>query len=318
MDVLIYGGGAVGLGVASCLIKAGVKLDIIARSNTVAALAEHGLVRTGIFGTYHAEPGGFRAYTALEQISQRSYRYIGICTKSFDCHNAAADIARNSWLIGPDTRIVLFQNGWGNAEVFAAILDRAIIYNARVITGFERPAPNHVNITVHAAPITIGSLFGQPTSHVEPLAAAIDAGGIPCQTTCQIEKDLWAKMLFNCTLNPLGAILGVPYGRLAQEPSTRFIMDRIVEEIFAVLKVSGLSTHWQDPGAFLEAFYGRLVPNTAAHRSSMLQDLLQGKRTEIDALNGQVIALASRHGIPVPYNQAIYQLIAFLQSKAGK
>jgi 2-dehydropantoate 2-reductase len=309
MRVLIYGGGAVGLGIASCLIKAGHYVDIIARPQTVAELKAQGLLRKGLFGTYQAGPDAFGASSTLDQLSARPYDFILVCTKSFDSQHASEDIYEHRQLLGPNTRIVLFQNGWGNAEVFAKQFEQTVIYNARVITGFERPRPNQVNITVHAAPITIGSLFDQPTAHVETLAAAISAGGIPAQTTQAIEKDLWSKMLFNCTLNPLGAILGVPYGDLAAHPSTRFLMDRIVEEIFVVLKASGLSTHWQTPEAFLQAFYGQLIPDTAAHRSSMLQDLQRARSTEIDALNGQVIRLAERYHIPTPYNLAIYHMV---------
>jgi 2-dehydropantoate 2-reductase len=171
-----------------------------------------------------------------------------------------------------------------------------------------------VEITVHADAIHIGSLFSADLSVIEPLARAIRAGGVPCETTDSIEKDLWSKMLYNCALNPLGAILGVPYGALAESVSTRTLMDRIAEEVFAVMIAAGYRTHWQEPGEFLDVFYSRLVPDTAAHESSMLQDITAGKRTEIDALNGAVLQLAQEHGIAVPYNLAVYNLVQFLES----
>ncbi len=90
-------------------------------------------------------------------------------------------------------------------------------------------------------------------------------------------------------------------------------MDRIVEEVFAVLTAAGYRTHWQEPKQFLDIFYGRLVPDTAEHKSSTLQDITAGKRTEIDALNGAVIHLAQKHGLAVPYNLALYNLIKFLE-----
>ena len=68
---------------------------------------------------------------------------------------------------------------------------------------------------------------------------------------------------------------------------------------------------------FLAVFYKRLVPDTAEHESSMLQDLTAGKRTEIDALNGAVIRLANEHGLQVAYNGAVYRLIKFLESRPG-
>ncbi|MCU0915390.1 MAG: 2-dehydropantoate 2-reductase [Planctomycetes bacterium] len=314
MNTLIYGGGAVGLGLASCLIRSGNRVDIVARPATAAALRSEGLLRTGIFGRIQAAPEAFHSRTSLAELADVPYDYILICTKSFDSAPTARAFVEQGNRVGKDTPFVLFQNGWGNAEVFSAHFEKRRIYSARVITGFRRPRPNEVEITVHADAIHIGSLFAGELSVIGSLCRAIDGGGIPCRSTDAIEQDLWAKMLYNCALNPLGAILGVPYGALAEAASTRTLMDRIVTEVFAVMLAAGYRTHWHEAGRFLEVFYGRLVPDTAQHQSSTLQDLTAGKRTEIDALNGAVLQLAQKHGVAVPYNRAVYSLIQFLES----
>ena len=118
MEVLIYGAGSVGLGIASCLLKSQAGVDIIARKNTVLALRESGLNRTGIFGDYHAEPKKLAGCTSLNEIPKQSYNYILVCTKSFDSLAAAQDLSKYTSLFGEKTKIVLFQNGWGNAEIF--------------------------------------------------------------------------------------------------------------------------------------------------------------------------------------------------------
>jgi 2-dehydropantoate 2-reductase len=314
--VLVYGGGAVGLGIASCLIHSGQEVDLLARPATVAALEAGGLVRTGIFGTVHAKPGTFRCYRSLDEACSGPYDFALVCTKSFDSPVAAADLAGHADC-GQAAGLVLFQNGWGNAEVFAAWFDRRRIFNARVITGFRRHQLNEVEITVHADSIHIGSLFAGDTSAVQSLSDAIDAGGIPCEKTDAIEKDLWAKMLYNCALNPLGAVLRVPYGVLAEQETTRTLMNRIVGEVFDVMTAAGYRTHWRTAEEFLAVFYERLVPDTAGHHSSMLQDITAGRRTEIDALNGAVLRLANEHKLATPYNGAVYRLIKFLESRPG-
>lgn len=316
--MLIYGGGAVGLGIASCLLCSGSEVDILARAQTVAALESEGLTRTGIFGDVHAKPGAFRCYRSLQEACSGPYDFVLICTKSFDSPAAAEDLSGQNACTDSSAKLVLFQNGWGNAEVFAARFERNRIYNARVITGFRRHRPNEVEITVHADSIHIGSFFGADASAVETLCLAISAGGIPCERTDVIEKDLWAKMLYNCALNPLGAILNVPYGVLAEHAVTRELMDAIVEEVFAVMAASGYTTHWQNAQDFLSVFYERLVPDTAEHKSSMLQDLTAGRRTEIDALNGAVIKLAQDHALAVPYNRAAHSLIKFLEASGAR
>jgi 2-dehydropantoate 2-reductase len=120
-------------------------------------------------------------------------------------------------------------------------------------------------------------------------------------------------MLYNCALNPLGAILRVPYGALAAQPTTRELMNRIIEEVFAAMEAAGYCTHWRLPSEFIIAFYDKLVPDTAEHESSMLQDIMAGRRTEIDALTGAVTELARQHGLAVPYNHAVYDLVKFVE-----
>lgn len=319
MKVLIYGAGSVGLGLASCLLKSQAEarlpdgqVCIIARADTVAALRKSGLLRTGIFGRFHAGPETFCAYESLNEFVSRAFDFILVCTKSFDSAAVADDLSQHSRLFAAQTKIVLCQNGWGNAEKLICHFPKGRIYSARVITGFTRHKPNEVEITVHADSIHIGSLFGCNLEHVEALANAIAAGGIPAVTVHDIEKDLWAKMLYNCALNPLGAILDVPYGALAKNPFTKDLMNHIAGEVFTVMTAAGFHTHWKSAEGFLKVFYDKLVPATADHKSSTLQDIAAGKKTEIDALTGAVLALADKHLIDVPYNRAIYSLIKFV------
>ena len=315
MKTLIYGGGAVGLGLASCLLKSGLDVDILARPETVAALTQRGLTRDGIFGPFAAAPGTFAAYSSLADIRDARYDYVLVCTKSFDTRQAAQNLASRPGILRGDTVFVLCQNGWGNAEEFLERFPRESIYNARVITGFCRPESNAVTITVHAEPVHIGSLFTPDNAPIAALAGAIARGGIPCDPTPSIEKDLWAKMLYNCALNPLGAVLGVPYGVLGRREDSRAIMDGVVREVFAVMAACGYHTHWAGAEGFLEAFYSALVPATAAHESSMLQDIRAGRRTEIDALNGAVVGLAGGKGVSVPCNAMLVRLVRFIEGK---
>lgn len=252
----------------------------------------------------------------MSEIKAEAFDYILICTKSFDSLEAAKELSLHKRLFGEKTKIVLFQNGWGNARVFSNFFSSEQIYNARVITGFHRIKDNEVVITVHADSIHIGSLFGCDCSYMERLCELVTKGGIPSEKTNNIEKDLWAKMLYNCALNPLGAILDVPYGILADNASTQTIMNNIVEEIFNVIVASGYQTHWQKPADFLEVFYKKLVPDTAEHKSSTLQDILAKKKTEIDALNGAVIKLAENHQVNVPYNLTVYNMVKFLEAQS--
>jgi 2-dehydropantoate 2-reductase len=122
-------------------------------------------------------------------------------------------------------------------------------------------------------------------------------------------------MLFNCPLNSLGAIFGVPYGALGESEQAKQIMGMIVREIFLVMQAAGYSTYWDSPEEYLVKFYADLVPLTARHHSSTLQDLRAGKRTEIDALNGAIVELGHAHHVSVPANEIVYRMIKFLEAQ---
>lgn len=316
MNVLIYGGGAVGLGIASCLIAAGARVEIISREDTVSALNKRGLLREGIFGSFRAEPGSFWSYSSLGDLGGGGFDYIIVSTKAHDSLAAARDLVKNAHLFGGTTKVVLFHNGWGSSDIFSSFFPEESIFNARVITGFVRPEKHRVEVTVHADAIHLGSLYTVSSSELADLRAAIAGGGIPCELTDEIGKDLWAKMLYNCALNALGAIFDVPYGMLGERESTRELMKSIVQEVFQVMVRSGHDTHFASPGDYLSLFYEKLLPPTAKHESSMLQDIREKKETEIDFLNGAVVSLGERADCPAPVNLTLSRMVKFLQSRA--
>jgi len=301
------------LGLGSCLIKSGQQVTFVGRRNTVDALRRTGLHRTGIFGDFFASENSFNSIASVADYSDDPTAIL-VCTKAFDTEHAAQELAANSLIANSDCPIVLCQNGWGNAEVFAHYFERERIFNARVITGFERSQFNHVKVTVHAATIHFGGLFGNDNSRVAELCERITAGGIPTAPTDSIEKDLWSKMLYNCCLNPLGATLDAKYGQLGDSEYARDIMNRAAGEIFETMHAAGFQTHWPTTDRFLEAFYRQMIPPTYEHASSMLQDVRAGHRTEIDRLNGAVVELAAEHHIPVPVNTALVNLIRCKES----
>ena len=316
MKVLIYGSGAVGLAIGSCLLNSGEDVSFVARESTKKILQREGLIRSGIFGDYIAKPEIFKVYSSLDNIKGNEiYDYVFVCTKSYDSFDVASDLSINSEILSDKSKIILFQNGWGNAEVFLKFFSKAMIYNARVITGFQKPRENHSNITVHVKPIYIGSLFGADLLCIENIVNSISNGGIPCQISESIDKDLWAKMLFNCSLNPLGAILNKTYGELAEDKYSKEIMESVIKEIFGLMNFLGYKTYWVSPKDYIKAFYSVIVPPASKHRSSTLQDINLKKRTEIDALNGEIVQLADKLSIKVPFNRILFSMIKLMEKK---
>ena len=94
-------------------------------------------------------------------------------------------------------------------------------------------------------------------------------------------------------------------------------MGRVVEEVFLVMQHTGNETHWESATDYLDAFYGKLLPPTAEHESSMLQDIREGKKTEIDFLNGAVVSLGRDAGLDTPVNLVLWEMVKFLEARSA-
>ena len=308
MKALIIGTGAVGCAIAIATAKAGMETALLARSSTAKYISEHGLKRTGIFGDISIQPDCLTIYDNYEQIVS-AYDFAIIAVKTMANETVAGELAAHRSILGQSGRIVIFQNGWGNDEPYLAQFPTSQIYNARVMTGFERIAPGVTNVTVHTAPILLGSLHGETIKALEPLAQAIRDSGIPAETSTELEQALWAKVLYNTTLNPLGAILNVSYGQLMGSEHLIGIMNRLIEETFAVMEAAGYKTFWSSAAEYEEVFYKKLIPDTFAHRSSTLQDIEKHQKTEIDTLNGCILRLGREHNVQTPTHAMIVEMV---------
>ena len=312
MKVLIIGAGGVGLGLGGFLINAGVDVSFFATSETARSL-ESGFRVFGIFGDYSYEPSQYGILGGFENIGE--FDYVLITTKTTANDEIAAKLCGVKGNLG-NARLVVIQNGWGNAEKFIGCFDKERVFAGRIITGFYRHKRNEIEITVHADSMMLGNIFvNELSDEIVDLVDAFIAGGFDARVSYEVDRHLWAKMLYNCALNPIGAILDVEYGKLVEIPHTKAIMDRILEEVFSVMKANGYETFWRSIEDYKDVFYSTLVPTTAKHRSSMLQDMRNGNKTEIDSLNGIVVELAKKKGLSVPFNEFVVGLIKAIEEK---
>jgi 2-dehydropantoate 2-reductase len=314
VKIAIWGAGAVGLGLASTLARSNECLRILGRNpETLAELKAHGIKRTGLFGAVHVPPEQFETGDSVRVLTEDPPDWLLVCTKAFSTIEIAQSLEPITDELGTRTQLLLCQNGWGNEIPFRRFWPKERLFHARVITGFHRRSAHEVEITAHASPIALGSVFGitqgSPHSSLQLLAQRFSEGGIPTETTDDMRGVLWAKMLYNCALNPLGAIAGRRYGELVEDPTTRALLEEVVREIFLVLTAARVEVAWPNAAAYLETFYSQLIPPTAAHESSMLQDLRAGRPTEIDALCGAVERLGSEHEVTTPVVSALAELV---------
>ncbi len=315
MRVLIVGAGAVGVAIGASLRCSGVEVDFIARGENKSAIEANGISRHGMFVNIDIARGQVGLYDEYELLPQDVYDYVIIATKTTANYDVAEALNSVSDCMKDSGVIVFMQNGMGYEAPFLEYFTQEEIYHSRIITGFVKDAPNRTNITAHQAPIVIGSIYGCDNAVVVPLAEAINKSGLPAHVDDEISQALWAKFIYNTTLNPLSAILDMSYGELAESDYAHSILDILIEETFEVIKVSGSKTYWEDADAYREALFNDMIPVTGEHRSSTLQDIKKKQKTEIDTLTGSLLAVASQCNVAVPVHSMMYSLVKALEEK---
>lgn len=305
--VLIAGAGALGSVFGALLCRAGHAVTLLGRDPHMEAIRRAGLHVSGIWGEHHAD--GLYATTRVEDTGDE-FDAILVCVKSFDTEAITRGLEGR---LQPQGVWLSLQNGLGNAEAIARAADSRRVLAARVIFGATVDTPGQVRVTVYAEPVLVGAPLAADNAGLIELAgdwaAAFAAAGIPAEPCADVGAALWGKALYNAALNPLGALLGVHYGALPEHPDTRALMDLVIDEAFAVAQAEAVNLPWASPAEYRSIFYDRLVPSTYDHRSSMLQDLERGRRTEIDAINGEIWRRGIRHGIVTPTNEALTRLV---------
>jgi 2-dehydropantoate 2-reductase len=316
-DYLIYGAGAIGSVLGGFLQKLGRSVTYAGRGEHFLALSEKGLRITGIWGEHFipAHETQISSQTPSTSAPKKQFSIILLCVKAKD--TAAAAIEAKP-LLKEGGIMVSMQNGLNNWETIARQVGEDHTVGARVIFGAEIQKPGHANVTVNADDVLLGEPF-LPVNRqlLQALQEDLSVSGIPCRIVSKDEiwAAIWGKVLYNCSLNPLGALLEVAYGNLGENAETRGIIKVIIEEIFLVMKAKGVEVPYRDADDYYHYLLERQLPPTVGHRASMLQDILLGRQTEIDALNGAISQYARDFGISTPYNDLLTALIKFKEKK---
>ncbi len=298
MRVLVVGVGAIGSVYLAFLTRAGhVAAGLVKKGRRVEKIRVE-----GIWGDFETP------VRTVEDLLELDFEpeLVILSVKSYDTERALEILEGLNW---EGAYLMVAQNGYGNYEKAVSVLGEGKVILARVIFGSEVLEPGHIRITVCADDVVIGDPSGRiKESLLQDLASTFTEAGIPTRFEREVYKYLWDKIIYNSALNPLGALLETNYGSLAENPYTRELMDRIIEEIFDVLKAAKIETFWKSAEDYRKVFYERLIPPTAAHYPSMLRDVKKG-RTEIDSLNGAICDLGRKFGVPTPTNEFITKMV---------
>ncbi len=305
MRILVFGAGALGCVVGGFLKKAGHEVVLVGRQEMVEAIQKEGLYISGIWGNHYIPE--IPAFLNISHDWKGKFDLVILSVKSYDTEKAIQEIFP---ILGENTYVCSYQNGLGNIEKIAEYIGMEKTIPARVIFGSRVLKPGLVQVTVIAEPTALGRFKGGPEEEiVREIAELMNKAGIPTMYVENIEGLIWAKVAYNSALNPLSALLDVPYGRLMEIEETQGIMKKVIQELYAVANKKNVPMIIPTPEEYINHLFYKLIPPTAEHYASMREDLIQGRKTEIDALNGAIVRIGRELSIECPVNSLLSDLI---------
>jgi len=231
---------------------------------------------------------------------------VFICVKSYSTDDACKDIKD---LISDKTSILTLQNGIGNVQVLSDYFGPERIIAGVTNHGATFVGPGHVR---HAGrgDTVIGTYSGKMLGPVRDAANFLTKCGFETKVSKEIDSIIWSKLIINIGINALAGITRLKNGMLIKHDGARQILRSSVQEAVKVLKRKRKKLIYDDPIQKVES----VCKATAANISSMLQDVLNSKRTEIDYINGIIARQGKELGIPTPVNDTLINLIRTIES----
>jgi len=289
--VIVLGAGAMG-SYYGALLSTKVDVLLIGRRDHVDAINDGGLVVSVSLG------GRFRirASTELKDVPQDSL--ILLTTKAHDSGAAIKGVRR---ILKPDTTILVLQNGLGNEALVSSLVGPGIeVVRGLASSGVEFLVPGRIEVKFS------GETVLPKTQACERMKRLLDSCGLETRLAERMDVEIWRKLTLNCVINPLTALFRVPNKVIAHE-YLREIRRGIVDECIRVAKEEGIVL---EPSLLEEV---DMATTFYSNKSSMCQDIIKGRKTEIDFLNGRVSELGRRHGVPTPVNDVLTALIRFME-----
>uniref|UniRef100_A0A7C5EM30 2-dehydropantoate 2-reductase n=1 Tax=Desulfobacca acetoxidans TaxID=60893 RepID=A0A7C5EM30_9BACT len=234
---------------------------------------------------------------------------VDLAILTVKAHQTAAAVQDLPRLLHPQGLALTLQNGLGNLEQMAAVLGPERLLAGVSFLGITRLGEGEV-LLAGMGPTYIGAPSGSKAGRdrIQEIVQLFHQAGLPCEARDDIGTMLWEKLLVNVGINPLTALLRVRNGVLPSLPSGWETAVAAAAEALAVALAEGYELHL-DPETRLR----EVCRATGANRSSMLQDVLAGRPTEIEALNAQVWARGEKLGVPTPVNRLLTILLRALE-----
>src|SRR5262245_20962230 len=238
---------------------------------------------------------------------------VGVCdlvviaTKAFDVESAAHAAEA---IVGDETVVLPIQNGLGSADRVAAILgDERVAIGVAGGFGASIVAPGHVHHNGWEL-VRLGERHGPATERIRRIARVWEDAGFRVQAYDDVDQLVWEKLICNVAFSGTCAILEHTIGEVLDDPASWHVASSCATEAYEVARARRITLDFDDPVAYVRAF-GEKIPGA---RPSMLLDLIAGRPTEIDVINGAIPRAAKELGLAAPVNETVTALV---KAKSG-
>lgn len=320
MKIGILGAGSIGCYLGAHFIYKGINTVLVGREKIVREISNNGLRITDFRGKdFHLSSKQVNCTTSIESLADRDI--ILITLKSASSETTAKEL---KGFLSDKTTVISFQNGVRNASIL-----RSVLTQSEVLAGM---VPFNVlwNEAAHFHCGTSGKLVvekhASSSTSTEKAVSLLNNVGLETKASTNVEGILWGKLIFNLN-NAINALAGVPLKEEFSNIGYRKIVAATMNEALFILKKSGVkakATGGMIPTIaplvlslpdflFFKIAAGMIKIDPQA-RSSMWQDLKQGRKTEIDYINGEIVNLAKKNNLTAPINTAIIALIKEIEA----
>jgi 2-dehydropantoate 2-reductase len=232
-----------------------------------------------------------------------------LSVKSLDTERTLAEVKS----VLPSKAVILsLQNGVANIDIASKTITNpvyaVVVYVAAGMIG-QSTMKHHGR-----GELLVGSLgVASPTDdqNLSEICKLFEGAGVPCSITPQIKRDMWLKFLVNCSFNAISGIGQISYGEMVKSPEIVKLIEEITKEFLAIAALEDVNITMAEALAANDSIARTMVTQV----SSTAQDLAKGKMTEMDFLNGYIVELGKRHGVPTPYNESVHALVKMIESK---
>lgn len=304
MHILILGAGALGSLLGARLSEADVGISLLTTDRQhVKAIRRGGLIIEELNGaTTCYRLSAYDDPWILEDVPD----LVLVAVKTHSIEAAVSSIVERC---KADTLFLTLQNGVGNWERIAGLVGRDSVLAGTTAQGATLLEPGRIRHGGNG-PTYVGEPQGMPSPRVRLLVEKFQQAGLKAEARGGMEQLIWEKLHVNVGINAITALTGIKNGFIAASPVAAELCRAAVEEAIRVARAKGFAM----PDDMVERVLA-IAQATAVNRSSMGQDVDHQKRTEIDAINGAIVALGERLRVPTPVNRTLTQLVKVLEAR---